>query len=61
MTFTDWLWGVVWIVAAFPVLIVMAYVIVRVAAFAHFRTKLEYLRSALKELGKGEHSDGKGT
>ena len=35
-------------------LVFFAYVIVRTASFAYFRTKLEYLRSVLKELHGGE-------
>ena len=37
-------------------LVVLAYVIVRAASFAHFRTKLEYLRSVLKELHGGRQN-----
>ena len=37
--------------------IVLAYAIVRSASFAYFRTKLEYLRSVLKQLDGG--SNGK--
>jgi len=34
--------------------IAFAYVIVRVASFAHFRTKLEYWRSYMKEFNGGK-------
>lgn len=56
MNFNDWVWAVVWLLATAPILIAVAYLIVRAASLAHFRTKLEYLRSMLKELGKGEHN-----
>ena len=39
-------------------LIVFAYLLVRAASFAYFRTKIEYLRQMMKEL-KGEEN-GKG-
>lgn len=39
--------------------LVLVYVLVRAASFAHFRTKLEYFRQMLKELEKGD-SNGKG-
>lgn len=36
-------------------IIVLAYAVVRSASFAYFRTKLEYLRSVLKQVN-GEHN-----
>ncbi len=33
--------------------ILFAYTVVRAGSFAYFRTKLEYLRSVLKEINKG--------
>ena len=39
-------------------LIGFIYVAVRAASFAHFRTKLEYLRSVLKELRRGSNNHG---
>lgn len=39
-------------------LIVLAYAIVRSASFAYFRTKLEYLRSVLKQLDGGHNGEG---
>lgn len=40
------------------VLVAFAYVLVRVASHAYFRTKLEHLRSVLRELRKGDNNDG---
>ena len=37
-------------------LIIVAYAVVRVASFAHFRTRLEYLRGVLKELHGGRRN-----
>jgi hypothetical protein len=39
------------------VTLVLVYLIVRAASLAHFKTKLEYLRSTMKEI-KGEINDG---
>ena len=39
------------------ILAVVGYIIVRVWTFAYFRSKIEYLRSRLREL-KGEHENG---
>ena len=47
-----------WIVWALLALVVV-YVLVRAASFAHFRTKLEYFRQMIKELDKGD-PNGKG-
>jgi hypothetical protein len=38
-------------------LVLLSYVISRAASFAHFRTRLEYLRSVLKELNGGNKHD----
>ena len=46
----------VYLMSAF-LLVGFIYVAVRAASFAHFRTKLEYLRSVLKEL-RGRSTDG---
>lgn len=37
-------------------LIIVAYAVVRVASFAHFRTRLEYLRSVLREIHGGRRN-----
>ena len=37
--------------------IILAYAIVRSASFAYFRTKLEYLRSVLKQLDGGRNGE----
>lgn len=39
-------------------LFIFAYVVVRIASFAYFRTKLEFLRSALTELRKEKDRNG---
>lgn len=39
-------------------LVILAYVLVRVASYAFFRTRLEYMRSVLRELNGG-HKNGK--
>lgn len=44
--------GLGYIVAGIAI-IIFAYVVVRAGSFAYFRTKLEYLRSVLKEINKG--------
>lgn len=38
--------------------IMFAYVLVRTASFAYFRTRLEYLRSVLRELRKDNNTHG---
>lgn len=43
-----------WLAGAILV-IMFAYVFVRSVSFAYFRTRLEYLRSALRELRKDDH------
>ena len=50
-TSMSWLAGAV-------LLVIFAYVISRVVSFAHFRTKLEYLRNVLKELNRGGGPNG---
>lgn len=35
-------------------ILVFAYVLTRSISFAYFRTKLEYLRAAMKEMTKGD-------
>lgn len=45
------------VVAGF-LLIIFGYGVVRAGSFAYFRTKLEYLRSALRELRKENHHNG---
>ena len=44
---------VYWVSAGLLTLL-FAYALVRSVSFAYFRTKLEYLRKALKEMRKGE-------
>lgn len=41
-----------------PIVVAIAYAVVRAASFAHFRTKLEYLRTMMKEVG-GDQQNGK--
>jgi hypothetical protein len=43
-----------WVFILGVVTVILAYAVVRAASFAHFRTKLEYLRSVLKELRGGK-------
>ena len=51
-----WLWSnLVELLLVLFLLVLVAYVVVRVASFAHFRTKLEYVRRLLREL-KGEEN-----
>lgn len=47
------LWVLIWLGVMGPVVVLIIYYSVRVASLAHFRTRLEYLRSAMREL-KGE-------
>jgi hypothetical protein len=44
----------VWALYALAIFIFL-YAVARGMSFAYFRTKLEYLRAAMKELKKGEH------
>lgn len=44
-----------WLAAGMLVL-VFTYVAVRLGSFAYFRTKLEYLRAAMKEMRKGDQN-----
>ena len=37
-------------------LVLVAYAVSRAVSFAHFRTRLEYLRSVLKELNGGNNT-----
>lgn len=46
-------------VTAALVLVLLVYVLVRAASFAHFRTKLEYLRAARREDTKGDKKNGR--
>lgn len=51
MTFVELFLGTV-------LLLVFAYVLVRVASFAYFRTKFEHLRAVLRELRKDDTDNG---
>jgi len=42
-----------WVIGGI-LIIIFAYALVRSASFAYFRTKLSYLREAMKEMAKGE-------
>lgn len=46
-----------WFVAGL-MLVAVVYAAVRGASVAYFRTKLEYLRTSLKEKSKGDNSHG---
>jgi hypothetical protein len=51
-TSLSWLAGAV-------LLVILAYAVTRAASFAHFRTKLEYLRSVLREINRGGGPHGR--
>lgn len=46
-------WGMAAVLA-----VMFSYVAVRAASFAYFRTRLEYVRSLLRELGKDDRNHG---
>ena len=46
-----------WLAGAM-LLVILAYAVSRAASFAHFRTKLEYLRSVLREINRGGGPNG---
>lgn len=52
--FPDWL---SWLAGAI-LLVVFVWVLIRTASVAYFRTKLEFLRSALRELRKENGKNG---
>ena len=47
-----------WLAGA-ALLVILAYAVSRAASFAHFRTKLEYLRSVLREINRGGGPNGR--
>ena len=51
-TSLSWLAGAV-------LLVILAYAVTRAASFAHFRTKLEYLRNVLREINRGGGPNGR--
>jgi hypothetical protein len=53
MTSHDFTRIVMWLIVLSPLLVALAYLIVRAASWAYFRTKLEHFRTTMKELKGG--------